>query len=97
MLATSSAVRGLPGRNWRLGDRAIRLAPALAMAALLLVWEAVVRVFRVPIFLLPAPSGVVRKFLSNPGLIGEHLLFTTIAAVSGFAIAVVFVCKLNQI
>lgn len=60
----------------------------LLMAGLVLAWEAVVRGFRIPPFLLPAPSavfmGLVRGFGS--GVYFEHLGVTLAETLMGFAL-----------
>lgn len=59
--------------------------------ALLLIWELVVRVFNVPIFIVPAPSRVLESLatMTTSGLLLSQFLVTFIEAVAGFAIAVV--------
>lgn len=67
-----------------------KLAPLIVIAVLLIVWEAVVRIFAIPSFMLPAPSEVfavgwrTREIILNAA--GQTLLTTLI----GFAIAVAF-------
>jgi NitT/TauT family transport system permease protein len=49
-------------------------------------WEAVVRLFNVPLYLLPAPSLIVRTFFSQPGYLLGIGLITFGEALGGFAI-----------
>jgi NitT/TauT family transport system permease protein len=82
-------VSGLPGR----------LAPLLALAALLALWEAGCRAWAVPVTQLPAPSVIFASFLYNAPLLlnataitlAEALNALALAAVGGVALALVFV------
>jgi NitT/TauT family transport system permease protein len=65
-------------------------SPWLATGGFFVAWEAACRVFRIPSFLLPAPSEAVAaivQFWPAIWLNASHTLITTIA---GFAIAVAF-------
>jgi NitT/TauT family transport system permease protein len=70
----------------RLADAA--LFP-LTFAAILLAWEAAVRVLEVPVFLVPAPSRVYQSLvtMTMSGLLFKHFLVTFGEALGGFAIA----------
>lgn len=77
----SSARRGA-ARMWRSS-----LLPTVTTFALgLALWEGIVRVFRVPIYLLPAPSGVLATMAQQPALLVRIGLATFREAVSGFAL-----------
>lgn len=39
--------------------------PGLVILALLLIWEIIVRVFRIPLYLLPAPTKIVVALIDN--------------------------------
>jgi NitT/TauT family transport system permease protein len=47
-------------------ERFYRLAPALFGVLALVMWEAVVRIFDVPVYLVPGPFAVVAAFLQDP-------------------------------
>ena len=47
-------------------ERLYRLAPALFGILALVVWEAVVRIFDVPVYLVPGPLAVVAAFFQDP-------------------------------
>jgi NitT/TauT family transport system permease protein len=78
-----------------------RLLPAAGIAIALMVWAALVYVFKVPPFVAPSPLLVVTTMYAKFGLLMTNLLPTAIEAVSGFAlgnltaivIATVFVHK----
>jgi NitT/TauT family transport system permease protein len=50
-----------------MSERFYRLAPALFGVLALVMWEAVVRIFDVPVYLVPGPFAVVAAFLQDPG------------------------------
>jgi NitT/TauT family transport system permease protein len=74
------------------------LALALA-AAVTVLWELAIRLFRVPTFVLPAPSAVIRSLIENWAQLAsatqstalEILLGFVLAAITGIAIALVIV------
>jgi len=68
----------------------IRLAPWLYTAIMLIVWEATVRIFNIPVFLLPPPSVIARAFVDFWGPIYRNSLFTLWTTLIGFALAVGF-------
>jgi NitT/TauT family transport system permease protein len=63
----------------------------LSFIALIAIWEIVVRAFDVPVFIVPAPSGVVASLwtMASSGLLFSQFLVTFTEAVAGFAIALV--------
>ncbi len=66
----------------------IRWAPAaILISALLLLWEAAVRLFGVPGYVLPPPTRVFAAMLNLPGL-NAHLFATLLEAVAGLLISV---------
>ena len=62
--------------------------PTLTVAALLVVWELVVRLGLVPNFLLPTPTQVVAAFVSDLSLLAIHAATTLAEAALGLAIGV---------
>ena len=74
-----------------LPSRAIRAAwpPVLTFIIVSVGAEILVRMLQVPEFLLPAPSAVLRTMWTEAGELLANLLTTAVAAVSGFAAAVV--------
>jgi ABC-type nitrate/sulfonate/bicarbonate transport system permease component len=63
--------------------------PAASVALLVLVaWEALVRLFRVPAFLLPGPSAIAGAFWESSDLLLRHAGPTAGEAVLGFLVAV---------
>jgi len=69
---------------------AVRLAPWIATVALVLVWEAVVRIFNIPPFFLPPPTAVFRAIIDYWPALFRNSLFTLSTTLSGFGLAVGF-------
>ena len=78
----------------------VELLPAIALAALVLVlWEAVIRLFKVSTFILPAPSAIFVSLVENRAALAaasqatalEVLFGFVLAAVTGIAVALVIV------
>lgn len=75
-----------------------RLAPVLTLAALLLAWEALVRLAQIPHYTLPAPSLVLQVLFANFGSLAGSWWFTlkitfgalALAAAGGVLIASAF-------
>jgi NitT/TauT family transport system permease protein len=64
------------------------LAPLLTAAACLLMWEAAVDLFSIPIYLLPPPSDVLVKMFSGHQMFLAEAIPTVTAIVCGFLLAV---------
>lgn len=64
--------------------------PVAALIAFVVAWEAIVRIFLVPEFLLPKPSQIGAFVTANVALLWQHAQATTLATLLGFAIALVF-------
>jgi NitT/TauT family transport system permease protein len=75
-----------------------RLTPALTLLALLLAWEALVRVAQIPHYTLPAPSLVLQTLVANFGSLAGSWWFTlkitfgalALACAGGVCIAALF-------
>jgi NitT/TauT family transport system permease protein len=68
----------------------VRAAPWVYTVAMLIVWEAVVRLLGIPAFLLPPPSAITVAFIDYWGPIYRNSLFTLSTTVLGFGLAVGF-------
>ena len=62
------------------------LAPAAFGLALLLIWEAGVRLFGVPAVILPAPSAIAARFVSSLPTLGADFVQTFRGALAGYLI-----------
>lgn len=75
---------------WRRGNLAQDvLLPIGVFILLLMVWEAAVQFFAIPVYLLPAPSVIWTDSIALAGPIGEHTLATLRTVVLGFIISIV--------
>jgi NitT/TauT family transport system permease protein len=83
---TLPAVR--PERSWWLGFLANHGLRILTGPALFLLWEAVVRIFHVPLYIVPPPSAVLYQLWRNLPRIAEYTLVTGGETLGGFLIAV---------
>ncbi len=57
--------------------------------ALLLIWEAVVRIAKIPVYLLPPPSAVATRLIVDFHSIWGHVLATSGEVLLGFGLAIV--------
>ena len=73
-----------------MSDRALRIGlPLLVLAATVLIWDLVVRVFAIPPFVLPAPGLVLATLVADGGLLWNSLLVTLLTTFEGFVLATV--------
>jgi NitT/TauT family transport system permease protein len=68
----------------------VRLSPWLFTIAMFVIWEAAVRVFGIPAFLLPPPTAIAQTFVDYWGPIYRNSMFTLSTTVIGFGMAVGF-------
>lgn len=66
-----------------------QLIPAAFILTLLVIWEAVVWIFHIPLYVLPSPVQVVQTLAAEAGTLWGHALITTMEAVVGIVIALV--------
>jgi NitT/TauT family transport system permease protein len=65
------------------------LLPIGVFVVLLMVWEAAVKLFDIPVYLLPAPSVIWTDSVALAGTMGEHTLATLGTVIVGFIISIV--------
>jgi NitT/TauT family transport system permease protein len=71
-------------------DRLSGLGWVLAIfVAIAVVWEAAVKFFGIPLFILPPIEDVITEFFSSPMLFLRNAAFTVATAMGGFVIAIV--------
>lgn len=61
--------------------------PALVIAVLLILWEACVRLFAIPLYVLPAPTQVIAALISDAPPLASHALVSLSEALAGMGIA----------
>jgi NitT/TauT family transport system permease protein len=85
--APSRPAHSTPGR-W-LGERVSNLAaPTLAVVVVVAVWAAVVRIFDIPDYLLPAPQAVAARIVKEWALLWKNGAYTLMSVLTGFAAGV---------
>ena len=90
-LAGGSGFAGLRERlaAFRGGIRGLVMA-ALGLAIVLLVWQAVVRAFSVPVYLVPAPTDVLVALYNDRILLAQNAVPTITEAALGFLLGNIF-------
>ncbi len=63
--------------------------PPLTVFATLVVWEAGVKLFKIPVWLIPAPSDVVAAVMERGGGLWIHIWITFYETLLGFLLAIV--------
>jgi len=89
-MASSRPLPATPATRWwrdLVAHHGLRL---LTGPAFLLLWEAAVRLFQVPLYILPPPSDVLYQLWRNLPRIAEYTLVTGGETVGGFLLAVLF-------
>lgn len=64
--------------------------PVLFFLALLVLWEILVEVIKVPAFILPPPHDLWTAFIKKLPILGNHAFITFIEAFGGFVLSLVF-------
>src|SRR6266850_2075420 len=83
----ASVQRNLARRESRARISAL-VAPIAIVVVLVVLWEIVTRLFAIPVFLLPPPSGVLASMQANASLLLANGWVTTVEIVLGFALSV---------
>ena len=69
-------------------DRLLRVAlPIVVLALGLLIWEAIVRINKIPPYILPSPSLILRTLIDDWELLSQSLVVTLATTVEGFLLA----------
>jgi NitT/TauT family transport system permease protein len=99
---TDSSGAAAPVRR-RTPSRAAELTiPFLVIVAVVIAWAAIVRVFDIPDYLLPAPQAVVARMVKDWPLLWKHGIYTLFSVLTGFlasiviAVPIAFVIVLNR-
>lgn len=65
------------------------IVPLAVLAAIVLVWEAAVHLFQIPVYLLPAPSVIWRDCVAIAGNLAGHTWATLVTILLGFIASIV--------
>lgn len=76
-------------RRTTLRNRLRWTLPLVLGVLLLLVWEFLVRLMQVPVFVLPAPSAIAEAFIVDGGTLLDSLWLTLTITVQAFVLAVI--------
>jgi ABC-type nitrate/sulfonate/bicarbonate transport system permease component len=71
-------------------NTANRLAPYLTGLCLLVIWELAVRMYKIPEYILPAPTKVFKTLAESYKLLITHTTTTVLEALIGFGVAIAF-------
>ena len=71
--------------------------PIIFMFTLVLIWELVVRVFDLPMYILPAPSAVIKTLIAELPVLYSHVGITVLEALLGISISLVLALILGII
>jgi NitT/TauT family transport system permease protein len=85
---SSFGIAGRKGRGWNWASHGAWFTPCLSLFLSLAAWEAAVRYFAVPVYLLPAPSVIARKLVMSYPLFLEATMHSVVAIIVGFGVAV---------
>ena len=72
-----------------------RAAPVLALAAVLILWELAVDLFKIPLYVLPSPAKVVLALVADRSVLFSHGLVTVSEALLGMGISLVLAVLLG--
>lgn len=69
--------------------------PIFVIGVLVLFFEALVRIFKIPMYILPAPSRVVHTLIKELPVLSTHIGITVLEAVLGILISLIFALVLG--
>src|SRR3954465_11018269 len=64
--------------------------PVLMIVIILVVWDLLIRIFRIPPYLIPAPDKVVGQLVAEWPRLFKESMVTTYATLGGFGLSIVF-------
>ena len=74
-------------RGRELNPKIKKILPWAVFAAVLAIWELCVRAFHISLYILPAPTKIIRAMIENAGVLWKHSLVTLSEALIGLAIS----------
>jgi NitT/TauT family transport system permease protein len=66
------------------------MRPVLLIVALLVLWDLIIRIFKIPPYLIPTPGSVVEQIAAQWPLLLKESAVTTWATLGGFVLSIVF-------
>ena len=82
---SSSVLSRRPTWTWK--THGAWITPLASVAVCLVLWELAIRVFDVPVYLVPAPSVIATKLVAAYPLFLQETMHSVIAIILGFALA----------
>lgn len=76
-------------------SRMKNLLPVMTISGLFLIWELAVRIFEIPLYILPSPSKIIRAFVMDFKVLAGHSAVTVSEALLGIVIAVMLAVVLG--
>ena len=76
--------------NWKEGimkKHLLKLAPVMVVAVLLIIWELVVQLLDIPLYVLPAPSDMLKTFVTELPILAGNAGVTVMEALVGMGIS----------
>lgn len=73
------------------------LMPILLMGAILFLWEGAVRLFHIPLYVLPSPIQVIQALVEEGAVLTSHASVTVMEALAGMGISLVLAIFLGII
>ncbi len=70
-----------------IGDEVISIS---FFAILVFIWEIVAKLEVVPTYILPAPTKIIKTLFTNLPILKEHIIVTSMEALVGFIISIIF-------
>lgn len=70
-------------------DKLSKVAPVVVILMLLVVWEVIVDIADIPLYVLPSPSATIRTFITDFPELLEHAGITVMEALAGMGISFV--------
>lgn len=65
------------------------IVPAIVILTLIILWELIVRLFHIPMYILPAPTRVLKTLFSELPTLTTHIGVTVMEAVFGISISLI--------
>lgn len=73
------------------------MVPGIFLLTLVIIWEAVVRIFKIPMYILPAPTKVVHTLFTEFPVLLSHIGITVLEALLGISISLILALILGII
>src|SRR4029077_6257851 len=73
------------------------LTPIVFGASLILSWEAIVRLFHIPLYIIPPPSAILVQYVRNIHRIWEYTLVTGMETLVGFGVSILLGVPLSML